>query len=168
MVCPTFLRQTFVEWAGSTIPRPFWASAYYERQRDKGCSHQAALRALAYKWIRIVYRCWQTHTPYDESPCLHALNRRGSPLIATVSVAAQSAWRTTSGREAVLPAMQAGYSGTRFVTAPKPGSPASASAGLRTAARLFFIRCVYRKCAAAHLVYWTKPLRGSRGFGSLQ
>jgi transposase len=91
MACPTFLRQTFVEWAGSTIPRSFWASAYYHRQRDKGSSHQAALRALAYKWIRIVYRCWQTRTRYDESAYLHALKRRGSPLLAAVSVAPQSA-----------------------------------------------------------------------------
>ena len=91
MACPTFLRQTFVEWAGSTIPRSFWASAYYQRQRDKGCSHQAALRALAYKWIRIVYRCWQTRTAYDESAYLLALKRRGSPLIPSVSVAPRSA-----------------------------------------------------------------------------
>jgi len=90
MACPTFLRQTFVEWAGSTIPRSFWASAYYRRQRDKGCSHQAALRALAYKWIRIVYRCWQTRTAYDESAYLLALKRRGSPLIAAISVTPQS------------------------------------------------------------------------------
>ena len=91
MACPTFLRQTFVEWAGSTIPRSFWASAYYQRQRDKGCSHQAALRALAYKWIRIVYRCWQSRTPYDESVYLLALKRRGSPLLAAASAAPRSA-----------------------------------------------------------------------------
>jgi transposase len=47
--CPKFLRQTFVEWAGETIPRSFWAAAYYRQQRDRGCSHQAALRALAFK-----------------------------------------------------------------------------------------------------------------------
>ena len=79
LACPTFLRQTFVEWVGSTIPRSFWASAYYHGQRAKGCSHQAAVRALAYKWIRILYRCWQTRTPYDESVYLHTLKRRGSP-----------------------------------------------------------------------------------------
>jgi transposase len=83
LACPTFLRQTFVEWAASSIPRSFWASAYYHRQRAKGCSHQAALRALAFKWIRIVYRCWQTRTPYDEALYLHALKRRGSSLITT-------------------------------------------------------------------------------------
>jgi len=79
--CPTFLRQTFVEWAGATIPRSFWAAAYYRQQRAKGCSHQTAVRALAFKWIRILYRCWQTRTPYDESTYLNALRRRGSPLL---------------------------------------------------------------------------------------
>lgn len=79
--CPTFLRQTFVEWAAQTINKSFWAGAYYRQQRDKGCSHQAAVRALAFKWIRILYRCWQTRTPYDESTYLNALKRRGSPLL---------------------------------------------------------------------------------------
>lgn len=79
--CPKFLRQTFVEWAAETIPRSFWAGAYYRQQREKGGSHQAALRALAFKWIRILYRCWQTRTPYDESAYLNSLRRRGSPLL---------------------------------------------------------------------------------------
>jgi transposase len=81
--CPTFMRQTFVEWASQTITRSFWAGAYYRQQRVKGSSHQAALRALAFKWIRILYRCWQTRTAYDESKYLHALKRRGSPLLHT-------------------------------------------------------------------------------------
>ena len=56
------LRQTFVEWAAQTINKSFWAGAYYQQQRDKGCSYNAAV-ALAFKWIRILYRCWQTRTP---------------------------------------------------------------------------------------------------------
>jgi transposase len=88
--CPTFLRQTFVEWAGATIPRSFWAAAYYRQQRDKGCSHQAAVRALAFKWIRILYRCWKTGTPYDESTYLNALKRRGSPLLNSIAATAKN------------------------------------------------------------------------------
>ena len=80
--CPKFVRQTFVEWAAHSIPYCYWAEAYYRQQRAKGSSHQAALRALAFKWIRIVYRCWQTRTPYNEATYLSALKRRGSPLIA--------------------------------------------------------------------------------------
>ena len=88
--CPTFIRQTFVEWAGATIPRSFWAAAYYRQQRAKGSSHQAAVRALAFKWIRILYRCWQTRTPYDEAMYLNALSRRGSPLLASIAEVAKN------------------------------------------------------------------------------
>ncbi len=83
--CPTFLRQTFVEWAAQTINKSFWAGAYYRQQRDKGCTYQATVRALAFKWIRILFRCWKTHTPYDESVYLKALKRRGSPLMNQVA-----------------------------------------------------------------------------------
>lgn len=80
--CPTFIRQTFVEWAAQTIKKSFWAGAFYRQQRAKGSPHQVAVRALAFKWIRILHRCWQSHTPYDESRYLRALQRRGSPLLA--------------------------------------------------------------------------------------
>jgi transposase len=79
--CPKFLRQTFVEWTGASIQKSFWARAYYEQQRQKGKSHHVAVRGLAFKWIRILFRCWQTRIPYDESVYLNALRRRGSPLI---------------------------------------------------------------------------------------
>ena len=82
--CPTFLRQTFVEWAAQTINKSYWAGVYYRQQRDKGCSYQAAVRALAFKWIRVLYRCWQTNTPYNEAVYLKALKRRGSPLLNQV------------------------------------------------------------------------------------
>ena len=79
--CPTFLRQTFVEWAAESIRHSFWARTYYQQQRDKGTSHQAAVRALAFKWIRILFRCWQDRTPYNESVYLNVLKHRGSPLL---------------------------------------------------------------------------------------
>ncbi len=79
--CPTFLRQTFVEWAAQTINKSYWAGEYYQQQRAKGSTYQAAVRALAFKWIRIVYRCWQTGVAYDESRYLKALERSGSPLL---------------------------------------------------------------------------------------
>lgn len=91
LACPTFLRQTFVEWAGSTIPRSFWAAAYYQQQRSKGSSHRVAVRALAFKWIRILYRCWKTRTPYDESVYLKALKDRGSPLLTNALESAKIA-----------------------------------------------------------------------------
>ena len=80
--CSTFLRQTFVEWAGQTINKSYWAGQYYYQQREKGCTYQTAVRSLAFKWIRIVYRCWQEGKLYDEAVYLKALERRGSPLLA--------------------------------------------------------------------------------------
>jgi len=79
--CPTFLRQTFVEWAGQTVRYSFWARAYYEQQQAKGKPRNTIIRSLAFKWIRIAFRCWQTRTPYSESKYLEALKRRGSPLL---------------------------------------------------------------------------------------
>ncbi|SOE97445.1 Transposase [Burkholderia sp. D7] len=79
--CPKFLRQTFVEWAAQTINRSFWAGAYYRQQRAKGSSHHIAVRALAFKWIRILYHCWQARTPYNETAYLNVLRKRGSLLL---------------------------------------------------------------------------------------
>jgi transposase len=83
--CPTFLRQTFVEWAALTIPRSFWANAFYRQQRSAGKTHQAALRALAYKWIRILHHCWKTRQPYDESIYLNSLKKRDSTLLKSIA-----------------------------------------------------------------------------------
>jgi transposase len=79
--CPTFLRQTFIEWVGQTIPRSFWANAFYAGCKARGMQHHAALRALAFKWIRILYRCWVDRAPYDESRYLLALQKRHAPLL---------------------------------------------------------------------------------------
>lgn len=85
--CPKFVRQTFHEWAGHSIGFCGWARAYYQQQRDKGADHHAAVRSLAAKWIRIAYRCWKDHTPYDEQTYLEALHRRGSPLATKLAPA---------------------------------------------------------------------------------
>ena len=79
--CPKFLRQSFVEWAAETVARSFWARAFYDSHRAKGASHNATIRALAFKWIRILYRCWIDRTPYDESRYLSALQKRHAPLL---------------------------------------------------------------------------------------
>ena len=79
--CSTFLRQSFVEWVPQTITRSYWAKSYYEAYRARGGSYQMAMRALAFKWIRVLYRCWVDRVPYDESRYLMALQRRQAPLL---------------------------------------------------------------------------------------
>lgn len=80
LACPKFVKQTFHEFADQSIRFSQWARAYYDQQRGRGNAHHAALRALAYKWIRILFRSWQTRRPYDEATYLAALRRRGSAL----------------------------------------------------------------------------------------
>jgi transposase len=63
--CPKFMRQTFQEFAGASTLFCPWAKSYYKRQMERGKSHHAALRALAFKWIRILFRCWKDRCCYD-------------------------------------------------------------------------------------------------------
>jgi transposase len=76
----SFLRQSFHEHALHSLARSVWAKAYYQQQRERGKGHQAAVRALAFKWIRVLYACWRDRRPYDEAAYLAALRRRNSPL----------------------------------------------------------------------------------------
>ena len=87
---PKFLRQTFGEWAAQSIPHAYWARAFYAQQRAQGAAHQAARRALAFKWMRLVYRGGQHRTPYDDVTDLTALKRRGSPRLGAVQKSRKS------------------------------------------------------------------------------
>ena len=83
LACSKFLRQTFHEFAGQSILRSEWARAHYDLQKSRGKSHHAALRSLAFKWIRIIFRCWKDHKPYDEAIYCKSLLRRSSASPAT-------------------------------------------------------------------------------------
>lgn len=95
--CPKFLRQTFHEFAAHSIPRSEWAKAYYRLQRDRGKTHQAAVRALAYKWIRIIFRCWKDGEPYDEAIYLRSQRRRTAALGAALANTTSVGWEQVSG-----------------------------------------------------------------------
>jgi transposase len=77
--CPKFLRQSFHEDAASSILYSAWANAFYRAQRARGKSHQTAVRALAYKWQRVLFHCWKHRIPYDESRHCENLNKHRSP-----------------------------------------------------------------------------------------
>jgi transposase len=79
--CPVFLRQTFHEFSEHSLKKSAWANAYYELQRARGKKHHAALRALAFKWIRVLFHCWKERIPYNEQRYLEALGKRQSPLL---------------------------------------------------------------------------------------
>jgi len=81
-LCPKFHKQSFHEYAKESILWSRWAAAYYLQQRIKGCPHHTAVRALAYKWQRVIWRCWQDRTVYREEIYEAALRKNGSPLVA--------------------------------------------------------------------------------------
>ena len=86
--CSTFIRQSFHEFAGHSVGQCKWARAYYFMQRDRGKKHHAAVRALAYKWIRIIFRCWKDRVPYDDAKYMESLRRKGASCLAFLEAAA--------------------------------------------------------------------------------
>ncbi|MBX9788530.1 MAG: transposase [Pirellulales bacterium] len=80
--CAKALRQTFHEFARCSLRKSAWASAYCAMLRAKGHRFHSAVRALAFKWLRVLFRCWQTRQPYDEARYLQQLRQKKSPLIA--------------------------------------------------------------------------------------
>jgi transposase len=81
---PQFLRQTFIEWANESRKASVWAKAFYQAQKQAGKTHQEAIRSLAFKWIRIIFRCWKDRVAYDESKYIEALREKGSPLVKKI------------------------------------------------------------------------------------
>jgi hypothetical protein len=80
-LCPKFHRQSFHEYAKESVLWCRWAAAYYLQQRTRGSHHHTAVRALAFKWQRIIWKCWQTRTAYQEQIYEAALRKNGSRLV---------------------------------------------------------------------------------------
>lgn len=80
--CNDTLRATVHHWADHSRHDCAWAQAYYEKHKKDGQSHACALRCLGQRWLKILWKMWQTHTPYDEA--LHTRNQtqHGSWILA--------------------------------------------------------------------------------------
>src|SRR6201981_3680008 len=94
--CPKFLRQTFHEWALHSIAHSDWARAYYEQQRAKGKRRNTAIRSLAFKWIRILFRCWRDRKPYDEAVYRRAITAR-QPNQQPAATTLEIQWENVGG-----------------------------------------------------------------------
>lgn len=95
--CPQFLRQTFHELALHSMTKSQWARAFYDSQIAKGKKHHAAVRALAYKWIRVLFRCWKDRIPYDEQIYLQAREKRHASLGNFVPPSTRLKWKSVAG-----------------------------------------------------------------------
>lgn len=64
--CDHRARRTLHLFAASSLRACEWAKEFYAEQRRKGKTYGAALRNLATKWLRIIFRLWQEGDTYDE------------------------------------------------------------------------------------------------------
>jgi transposase len=83
--CDDTLRATVHLWANLSRKQCVWAEAYYQAHRKKGQTHACALRCLGQRWLKILWKMWQSNTPYDEA--LHTRNQtqHGSWVLALSS-----------------------------------------------------------------------------------
>jgi len=72
--CNKRLRQALTCFADNSRHSSPWAAAVYAQARGRGCDHPHAVRILARAWVRVLWRCWQTRTPYD--PTTHRAAKR--------------------------------------------------------------------------------------------
>ena len=80
--CNTTLRATVHLWADCSRAKCPWAQAYYLQKRQQGMGHAAALRCLAMRWLKILWKMWTDHTPYDGERHLGDQDKHGSWVIA--------------------------------------------------------------------------------------
>jgi transposase len=71
--CNKHFRHTLHLWAGLSRRSCLWADAYYKRKREQGKSHACAVRCLAQRWLKILWRMWQDGTVYNDQ--LHMRNQ---------------------------------------------------------------------------------------------
>jgi transposase len=72
-VCNRNLRHAMHLFAHKSTEQCAWAKTYYDTLRQKGKSHAQALRCLGQRWLKILWKMWQTRTAYDER--LHLKNQ---------------------------------------------------------------------------------------------
>lgn len=80
--CPKFVRQSVHEFAVHSLGRCEWARAYYKMQLSRGKTHHMAVRALGFKWLRILFVCWRDGVAYDGARYMESLKTNNSPLLA--------------------------------------------------------------------------------------
>lgn len=62
----THLREATTWWAFNSLKESPWAKqAFREAREQRGQHYHRALRGLAARWTRVLWRCWTDQVPYD-------------------------------------------------------------------------------------------------------
>jgi transposase len=73
LACNRHLAGAVQQWAFCSLRESAWAREFYDTQRGRGKTHQAALRALGNRWLEILWHCLRKDVRYDEA--IHVANR---------------------------------------------------------------------------------------------
>jgi len=76
--CNKRLRHALDLLAFASLRHSAWAMAYYRQQRGRGHRHHEALRALAAKWLKIIFVIWDRHVLYNEDRHANNIARQGN------------------------------------------------------------------------------------------
>lgn len=80
LACNRHLRQAAMQWAFCSLTRSDWARDFYDRQRAAGKTHYKALRALANRWLELLWHLLHKRALYDEAT--HQRNRSNTEVTA--------------------------------------------------------------------------------------
>jgi transposase len=80
--CSHPLRDAAMQLARHSVNQSGWAKAYFVEQLARGHKKARAYRALANRWLRIIWTLWQRREFYDESIHLANRSRRGRPAVS--------------------------------------------------------------------------------------
>lgn len=76
--CDVVLRHTVHLWADCSRKQSVWAQTYYQGKRQQGMSHAAALRCLGKRWLKVLWRMWQSKTSYETAQHEQSATQHGS------------------------------------------------------------------------------------------
>jgi transposase len=70
--------QLFFQFARCSVRYCDWAREYFSVKRAAGKRAAVIYRALAFKWIRIIFACWKNHSAYDPQKVRSAYLKTGA------------------------------------------------------------------------------------------
>jgi transposase len=77
--CDREFRTIAQQWARLSVTHSPWAVGYYTQARERGLSLSHTYRALANRWLAILWTLWQSGQPYDEMRHLLRVQQRARP-----------------------------------------------------------------------------------------
>jgi transposase len=71
--CDKSFRKALMDFARNSLEHSGWANSYYASQLERGHDTHRASRALANRWVSVLWTIWSKREPYDETR--HIMNR---------------------------------------------------------------------------------------------